>query len=120
MVLQTVATLYQRNCNGETAVVLGDNLASHFSPAVVKASKENNIYMAPLLPNSTHFMQPLDVAIFAPMKKKWRVILNGWRKSSRTKGTLPKEYFPNLLHLCPGNSGKKFNVRISCHRTFSV
>lgn len=88
----------KENCNGEKAVVLGDNLASHFSPAVVKAAKENNIYMAPLPPNSTHVMQPLDVAIFAPMKKKWRAILDDWRRTSRIKGTLPKEHFPNLLH----------------------
>ncbi|XP_050308857.1 uncharacterized protein LOC126745170 [Anthonomus grandis grandis] len=87
----------KENCNGESVVLLGDNLALHFSQTVVKAAKENNIYMAPLPPNSTHFMQPLDVAFFAPMKKKWRAILDDWIKTSRVKGTLPKEHFPNLL-----------------------
>ena len=26
--------------------------------------------------NTTHFMQPLDVAVFGPLKKQWRAILN--------------------------------------------
>ncbi|XP_050306284.1 uncharacterized protein LOC126743298 [Anthonomus grandis grandis] len=88
----------KENCNGESVVLLGVNLASHFSPTVVKAAKENNIYVAPLTPNLTHFMQPLDVAFFAPMKKKWRAILDDWRKTRRVKGTLLKEHFPNLLN----------------------
>ncbi|KAK9738533.1 hypothetical protein QE152_g9755 [Popillia japonica] len=44
-----------------------------------------------------HLMQPLDVAVFAPMKKKWRQILDQWRKENRHPGSLPKEQFPQLL-----------------------
>ena len=78
-------------------IVIGDNLASHFSPAVIKACEENNIYLTPLPPNSTHLMQPLDVSVFAPMKKKWREILDTWRKESRSSGSIPKQQFPTLL-----------------------
>lgn len=81
------------------AVVVGDNLASHFSPQVIKAALENNIYMCPFPANATHLMQPLDVAVFAPFKRKWREILEKWRKESRYSGTLPKEHFPALLSL---------------------
>lgn len=42
-------------------------------------------------------MQPLDVSFFAPMKRKWRDILDSWRKECRRKGSIPKEQFPNLL-----------------------
>ncbi|KAK9737531.1 hypothetical protein QE152_g10697 [Popillia japonica] len=42
-------------------------------------------------------MQPLDVAVFTPMKKKWRQILDQWRKESRYPGSPPKEQFPQLL-----------------------
>ncbi|XP_050302047.1 uncharacterized protein LOC126740161 [Anthonomus grandis grandis] len=40
-------------------VVIGDNLASHLPPLVIQACEQNNIYMTPLPPNSTHIMQPL-------------------------------------------------------------
>lgn len=82
----------------QTKVVIGDNLASHFSPRVVEAAEENNIYMTPLPANSTHLMQPLDVSFFAPMKRKWREILDSWRKECRRKGSIPKEHFPRLLN----------------------
>ncbi len=29
--------------------------------------------------NSTHLMQTLDVAVFAPMKRRWREVLREWK-----------------------------------------
>lgn len=81
----------------EKAVVIGDNLASHFSPEVIKTALENNIYFTTLTPNSTHMMQPLDVGIYGPLKKQWRKVLDSWRKESRTRGAIPKPQFPMLL-----------------------
>ena len=81
-------------------VLVGDNLASHFSPDVVKKAVENDIYFTALPPNSTHLTQPLDVAIFRSMKVVWRNVLDNWRKESR--GLIPKEVFPSLLII---NSG---------------
>ena len=48
--------------------------------------------------NSTHFLQPLDVAFFRPLKQRWRKVLDDY-KSSRGKkaSTLSKEVFPRLL-----------------------
>lgn len=82
----------------EKKIIIGDNLASHFSPLVIEACEQNNIYMTPLPANSTHLMQPLDVAVFAPMKKKWREILDKWRSESKSSASIPKEYFPTLLN----------------------
>lgn len=79
-------------------IVIGDNLASHFSPTVIEACEENNIYMTAFPPNSTHLMQPLDVAVFAPFKKKWREILDKWRSETKSSSSIPKEYFPTLLN----------------------
>ncbi|KAJ8968448.1 hypothetical protein NQ314_002294 [Rhamnusium bicolor] len=53
-------------------IVVGDNPASHFSPNVIAACKEKQMYMTPFPANATHLMQPLDVAVFGPMKRKWR------------------------------------------------
>ena len=43
--------------NGPVALI-GDNLGSHFSKAVVDACLQNNMFIT-LVPNSTHLTQPL-------------------------------------------------------------
>ena len=47
--------------------------------------------------NTTQLCQPLDVAIFGPVKRSWRKTLEQWRKDYRRKGTRPKTQFPGLL-----------------------
>lgn len=83
---------------GKRVIVVGDNLASHFAPNVIAIAQDQDIYLTPFPPNATHLMQPLDVAVFAPMKKTWRVILDKWRRESRYPGSIPKEQFPLLLN----------------------
>ena len=78
-------------------VMLGDNLASHFSEPVISCCKRENIRFCPLIPNTTHILQPLDVAVFRPTKIVWRSILNHWRMESRSTGCIPKDAFPQLL-----------------------
>ena len=63
-------------------VLIGDNLGSHFSKKVLQYCDENEIRFLCLPPNSTHFCQPLDVAVFRPAKAEWRDILDNWRKES--------------------------------------
>ena len=81
-----------RHLTGEI-LLIGDNLASHFSPKVIQVAQELNIYFTALPPNSTHLMQPLDVCFFAPLKKAWRTILMKWRHVSRVTGSISKEVF---------------------------
>ncbi|XP_065654821.1 uncharacterized protein LOC136081436 [Hydra vulgaris] len=54
--------------------LIGDNLSSHLSHKVIHSCEKHNIRFICLLPNSTHLLQPLDVAFFAPLKKAWRSI----------------------------------------------
>ena len=50
-------------------------------------------------PNSTHLLQPLDVAVYGPMKKAWRKVLSDWKQTEgRFYTTLPKTQFPRLLY----------------------
>ena len=46
-------------------------------------------------------MQPLDIAVFAPMKRWWREVLGEWKdqtmKVNKNYATLPKQEFPPLL-----------------------
>ena len=74
-------------------VLIGDNLSSHLIDAVIKVCSQNNIAFVCLYPNSTHLLQPLDVAWFVPLKKVWRKTSEDWKRSPqqlRHKGSLPK------------------------------
>lgn len=87
-----------RNLDGPK-VIIGDNLSSHISMYVLKLCEDYNVRLVCLPPNSTHLTQPLDVALFAPMKRLWRDILRRWKQSvSGSKfSTIPKDMFPTLL-----------------------
>ena len=80
-----------------TKVIIGDNLSSHFTSSVVNLAQEHDIRFVCLLPNATDLLQPLDVAVFRPLKLEWRKILSDWQKESRVKGSIPKNQFPGLL-----------------------
>lgn len=86
---------------GQRVVLIGDNLASHFSDGVIRAAEENNIAFVCLPKNSTHLCQPLDVAFYRPLKMKWRVILDEWKQKNVRKCSVSKDRFPALLRkLC--------------------
>ena len=102
--------------------VIGDNLAAHFTEAVVTAAVENDIRFVCLLPNATHLLQPLDVAVFRGLKTEWRQILESWRKESRLKGSIPKNQFPALLARLharqkPENAIAGFQATVCVQRT---
>lgn len=90
--------VHTRNIPGKK-ILIGDNVSSHISVRVVQLCQENDIKLIFLPPNSTHLLQPLDVAFFGPMKKAWRDILENWKSTSRgSKATgLDKSQFPRLL-----------------------
>ena len=84
-----------------TKVLIGDNLSSHFTPEVVISAQQNYLYFTSLPTNSTNLMQPLDVAVYGPLKRAWREVLFKWRRESKIRGPFPKEHFPFLLQrLC--------------------
>lgn len=80
-------------------VLIGNNLSSHLSLKVVKLCEENLCFVF-LPPNSSHLIQPLDVAYFRPLEAKWRKVLLKWKQSdadAKTAICLPKDQFPMLL-----------------------
>lgn len=65
-------------------------------------SKFSNFFRYIFLPpNSTHMTQPLDVAVFAPMKKVWRRVLDEYKAECASKSlrntSIPKDKFGYLL-----------------------
>lgn len=87
---------YTKHQNG-TKILIGDNLASHFTHEVIEQCDANDIKFVCLLPNATHLLQPLDVAVFRSLKIEWRKILEVWRTEARVKGAIPKNQFPGLI-----------------------
>jgi hypothetical protein len=85
----------------EVKVLIMDNLSSHLSLNIMEQCRENNIRLIFLPPNSTHLTQPLDVAVFAPLKKQWRKELDEYKESCTTNNirncTIPKDRFASLL-----------------------
>ncbi|KAJ0169683.1 hypothetical protein K1T71_014868 [Dendrolimus kikuchii] len=79
-------------------LIIGDNLSSHFSQSVLRTCQKLNIIFVCLPPKTTHLLQPLDVAFYAPLKKYWRDVLTQWKKTDGFKHkTLAKNSFPMLL-----------------------
>ena len=78
-------------------VLIGDNAPCHLSINVVNECVANNIRFTMLLPNCTHLLQPLDVAVFRPLKRIWRNVLDEWRKKSRSRQSLSKSAFSQRL-----------------------
>lgn len=92
----TVLLPHARRLEGRK-VLIGDNLASHFTEDVLTTCRKENISFVCLPPNSTHICQPLDVAFFRPMKIAWRAILTRWKMRNPRQQTIPRSAFPALL-----------------------
>jgi len=84
-------------------LIIGDNLASHISPTVIKLCKANNIAFVCLSPNSANKLQPLDVAVFTPLKKAWRQVLTTFKKEHPKEVGIPKCHFPPPPQEAPGH-----------------
>lgn len=63
----------------------------------MRKCEELNIRFTFLPPNFTHISQPLDVAFFGPLKRKWRNILTQHKIDNPGETQLNKAHFPMLL-----------------------
>lgn len=66
-------------------IVFLDGHRSHLTIHLSKFCRENQIILVALYPNSTHILQPLDVAVFGPMKQYWKKIVRKWRIDNDNK-----------------------------------
>ena len=85
---------------GKQKVVIGDNLSSHLSPVSLKRAEELGVHFRLLPPNTTHFLQPLDVAFFGPLKRAWRDQLLTYKRIHLNKSLLKRHFageFKKLL-----------------------
>lgn len=73
-----------------------DGHKSHLTFHQSKFCSEHGIILIALPPNCTHLIQPLDVAVFGPVKKEWASVVHKWRISKGLE-RLTKYNFPPLL-----------------------
>lgn len=82
----------------EPKVLLGDNLLSHYNNQVADLCMQHNIRLTFIPANSTHFLQPLDVSVYGPLKVQWRKIITAWKEGEgRHMACMPKWAVAPLL-----------------------
>ena len=59
-------------------IVFIDDRASHFSIELSEFFSKNRIILVALFPIATHILQPLNVAVFVPIKAKWKSFCRQW------------------------------------------
>ena len=59
----------REKANGKPRVLICDGHGSHLTGDFVEHCYRNNIKLLILPPHSSHFTQPLDIAIFSPLKE---------------------------------------------------
>ncbi|KAK3889995.1 hypothetical protein Pcinc_006044 [Petrolisthes cinctipes] len=103
----TFETLYEYLCNGfhdwlnenrvkRPVIVWTDWHESRNNYYLAKELNELNIILYGLPPNSTHLMQPLDVAVFGPVKKGWTRDAKLWEEKNTDK-VLNQEHFAEVF-----------------------
>ena len=77
-------------------VIIMDGFSGHISLKIIEEARKNELILVKLPPNSTHYLQALDVAVFGPMKKIWAGITRKFYRQSQNK-PITKSVFPVLL-----------------------
>ena len=54
--------------------------SSHYNLEAVNFARKNEIILFTLVPHTTHKMQPLDTAVFGPLKTSWQDVWDGYNK----------------------------------------
>ena len=52
-------------------LLLLDGHSSHYNIEAISLARENGVIIFTLVPHTTHELQPLDTAVFGPLKKNW-------------------------------------------------
>ena len=73
-----------------------DGHSSHLTLHLSQLCSKVGIILIALHPNATHVIQPLDVAVFGPLKKKWARAVHKW-KLEHNEVSISKLHLPKLL-----------------------
>ncbi|CAH2100758.1 unnamed protein product [Euphydryas editha] len=82
--------------HNKKVILFFDGVAFHVNYQMIKMALENDVVLVNLPPNLTHFMQPLDLTVFKPLKTAWNNLMIQWNRTN--PGTaLPREEFSKYI-----------------------
>ncbi|KAI4461697.1 hypothetical protein MML48_5g00010854 [Holotrichia oblita] len=64
-------------------LIFVDGHKSHMTLSLSKWCDKNQIVLYALPPNTTHILQPADVALFKPMKQEWKNTVKNWHSVTK-------------------------------------
>lgn len=73
-----------------------DGHKSHLTLHLSTFCDQSGIIIVALKPNATHVIQPLDVSVFGPLKKKWAKAVHSWKLANKVLAVNKLEV-PKLL-----------------------
>ncbi|XP_072398087.1 uncharacterized protein [Diabrotica undecimpunctata] len=77
-------------------VLIYDGHSSHTSIALIETALREDINILKLLPHTSHLLQPMDLAVFKPLKQMYDEARIKWQR--RNYGTkLPKSIFSSII-----------------------
>lgn len=87
---------YSHATKEDPVLILLDNHESHMSIETIRYAKENGVIMLTFPPHCSHRLQPLDVAVYGPFKKRYNSALNEWMISNPGR-TVSLYQIPSLV-----------------------
>ena len=82
--------------SGRPLLLLTDEHSSHYNLEAVTMAKQNGVILFTLVPHTTHEMQPLDTAVYAPLKVHWQDVCHRYLQSHPGK-VITKYQFSQLF-----------------------
>ena len=73
-----------------------DGHSSHYNLEAVTMATENDVILFIFVPHTTHEMQPLDIAVYAPLKTHWQDVCHHYLQSHPGK-VITKYQFNQLF-----------------------
>ncbi|XP_011687383.1 PREDICTED: tigger transposable element-derived protein 1-like isoform X2 [Wasmannia auropunctata] len=73
-----------------------DGHVSHLTQPLSEFCHTHQIVLINLPPNTTHFMQPMDVSMFSPLKDYWKKEVNNYRIEKEVLSVSKKDFAPLL------------------------
>lgn len=77
-------------------ILFVDGHTSHLTMAVSEFCGKNEIVLISFIANATHILQPLDVAVFRPLKMEWKKSIHTWRMKNNGKKLARDDFAPIL------------------------
>lgn len=80
-------------------ILFVDGHRSHLTQQVSRFCDEHGIILISLFPNTTHIMQPADVAVFKPLKSGWTSAVRTWKFQNFPKEVTRYTFGPILKYV---------------------